>query len=246
MFVPPKDIRGMYDKEKVQMPAGVDSWFSKTNGNVFQGIMLGRYENQYRRYCEVLTAMDRQIDRLLRKVDEMGLRDNTFLIFMADNGMLWGEHRSHGIKEPCEESIRVPMIVRAPGIIREAGSRRSQMVLNIDRAATLLDLAGVPPPEDLDGQSLLPLLRKPKTPGRDAFLLEYWKYYPENTPSYIGVRTATHKYITYEKGLSPQLFDLIRGPAETQNLFGTPAGEKVLPALLSKMNALSDGRKPWD
>ena len=126
-----EDIRGMYAGKKVELPREVDSWFSKTNGNVFQGVMMGSYENQYRKYCEVITAMDRQVQRLVNRVDELGLRDNTIVIYAADNGMMWGEHRCHGIKYPYEESIRLPFIVRCPWLAGDAGTRRKQMVLNI-------------------------------------------------------------------------------------------------------------------
>jgi N-acetylglucosamine-6-sulfatase len=139
----PADIAGMYDREEVPLPPGVDSWFSRTNGNVFQGIMMGSYENQYRRYCETLTAMDRDIGRLLEQVDRLGLRENTLILYAGDNGMMWGEHRRHGIKYPNEACLRLPFMVRCPWLIPDPGSRRSQMVLNIDIAPTLLRTAGI-------------------------------------------------------------------------------------------------------
>ena len=74
---------------------------------------------QYRRYCETLTAMDRDIERLLNVLDDLGLTDNTLVCYAGDNGMLWGEHRCHGIREPYEDSIRLPMIVRGPGWIQD-------------------------------------------------------------------------------------------------------------------------------
>jgi len=92
-FHAPEGIAGMYAQEKVSLPKGVDSWFSRTNGNVFQGIMMGSYEDQYRKYCEVITAMDRDILVLMDRVDELGLRDNTIIVYAGDNGMMWGEHR---------------------------------------------------------------------------------------------------------------------------------------------------------
>ncbi len=242
-FVPPKDIRGMYADKKIELPGEVDSWFSKTNGNVFQGIMVGSYENQYRKYCEVITAMDRQIQRFLDKLDEMGLKDNTIIIFAADNGMMWGEHRCHGIRRPYEEVIRVPFIVRSPWRAKMTGEHRKQMVLNIDVAPTILDIAGVHIPADMDGESMLPILRDIDAPGRKAWLLEFWKYYPENTPSYVGVRNMTHKYIEYEKKLKPQLFDLVNDPREKNNLYGTQKGDKLLPGLKAMMETLMQGNK---
>jgi arylsulfatase A-like enzyme len=239
----PEGITGMYDEEKVSLPKGVDSWLSRTNGNVFQGIMMGSYEDQYRKYCEVITAMDRDIRVLVDRVDELGLRDNTIIVYAGDNGMMWGEHRRHGIKYPNEESIRLALIVRCPWLVRDPGGRRSQMVLNIDFAPTFLDVAGVAVPKGMEGQSLVPILEDRDAPGRRAWLLEYWKYFPENFPSYVGVRTDTHKYIEYEKTLEPELFDLTADPQERHNLLGTPAGEKILPTLKAMLEALKSGKQ---
>ena len=74
-------------------------------------------------------------------------------------------------------------------------------------------------------------------------MLEYWKYFPENFPSYVGVRTDTHKYIEYEKTLDPELFDLRADPGESHNLTGTPAGEKILRELKGMLEALKSGER---
>jgi len=94
----------------------------------------------------------------------------------------------------------------------------------------------------MDGESLLPILRDRDAPGRKACLLEFWKYYPENTPSYVGVRTMTHKYVEYEKTLKPQIFDLVNDPREQNNLYGTQSGDKLLPELKTMMEALMQGK----
>ncbi len=241
-FQAPKKIRGMYDGADVKsvLPPHVDPhWYGKTKGNVFQGIMMGSYYNKYRRYCETLTAMDRDIVRLLDRLDKMGLADDTMVVYMGDNGMQWGTHDCHGIREPYEESARLPLIIRAPWLMDGAGTVRKQMALNIDIAPTMLKLAGLPVPNDMDGQSLLPVLRNRNTKGREAFLMEFWRYYPENTPSYIGVRTDRYKYIEFERGRDPWLFDLAEDPREMTNLYGTPRGNKLTPrmkALVKKLN----------
>ncbi|HOG08357.1 MAG TPA: sulfatase-like hydrolase/transferase, partial [Syntrophales bacterium] len=148
-FQAPADIAGMYHDADVSrvLPPNVDPiWFGKTRGNVFQGIMMGSYEDQYRRYCETLTAMDRDIVRILDYLDRHNLSEKTIVVYMGDNGMQWGTHHCHGIREPYEDSIRLPFIVRAPVIIHDPGGRRHQMILNIDVAPTMLDLAGLEVP----------------------------------------------------------------------------------------------------
>ncbi len=242
-FQAPESIAGMYDGDSVKkvLPPNVDAhWYGKTKGNVFQGVMMGSYYQKYRKYCETLTAMDRDIVRLLDRIDALGLRDNTVVIYMGDNGMQWGTHDCHGIREPYEESARLPLIVRAPGLVPDPGAVRRQMVLNIDLAPTLLALAGVPVPSEMDGHSLVPLLADPGINGREHFLMEFWRYFPENTPAYIGVRTNRYKYIEFEQGRGPWLFDLAHDPGEHRNLYGTLAGEalgKRLKATLQKLMA---------
>jgi N-acetylglucosamine-6-sulfatase len=236
----PDEISGMYDDADVTqvLPDLVDPWwYGKANRNVFQGIMMGSYYNQYRKYCETLTAMDRDIVRILEMLDQEGLRENTIVIYMGDNGMQWGTHDCHGIREPYEESIRLPFIVSAPWLIPDPGTRRGQAALNIDIAPTLLEIAGVPIPRDMDGESLVPIFMNPDVEGRDSFLLEFWRYFPENTPSYKGIRTQQYKYVEFERGRKPWLFDLQEDPGEQANLYDTTEGKKILPELKSMMES---------
>jgi N-acetylglucosamine-6-sulfatase len=243
-FQAPKGISGMYDQADVKsiLPQNTDpSWYGKTKGNVFQGVMMGSYYNKYRKYCETLTAMDRDIVRLLDKIDEMGLQNNTLVIYMGDNGMQWGTHDSHGIREPYEDSAKLPFIVRAPWLIPDPGESRRQIALNIDIGPTILAVAGVPIPTEMDGASLVPIFENPETPGRHAFLMEFWRYYPENTPSYIGVRTEKYKYIEFERGRKPWLFNLEKDPDELSNLHGTLEGQNILPELKILLDKLKSG-----
>jgi len=241
-YAAPRGIAGMYDNADVAavLPPGIDSWwFGKTRGNVFQGVMMGTYEQQYRGYLETLTAMDRDIGRLLDRIDALGLAENTVVAYVGDNGMQWGTHGMHGIREPYEDSIRLPLVVRAPGLVADAGSSRGQLALNIDLAPTLLELAGAPVPAHIEGESLVPVLADARAKGREAFLLEFWRYYPENTPSYRGIRTRTHKYIRFERGRAPWLFDLSADSAEARNLYGTPEGDRVLAELLAVLEGVT-------
>ncbi len=236
----PEGIAGMYKDADLTgiLPDHVDPWwYGKANGNVFQGVMMGSYHNQYRRYCETLTAMDFDIVRLLEFVDQAGLRENTVVIYMGDNGMQWGTHDCHGIREPYEESIKLPFIVRAPWLIPDPGGRRQQLALNLDIAPTLLDVAGLPVPQEVDGESLVPYLMDATAEGREHFLLEFWRYFPENTPSYTGVRTRRHKYVEFERGRRPWLFDLQEDPREQKNLYDAAEGQQILPTLKSLVEA---------
>jgi arylsulfatase A-like enzyme len=117
------------------------------------------------------------------------------------------------------------------------------MVLNLDIAPTMLDIAGITVPPEMEGRSMLPILESGNVTGRKAWMLEYWKYFPENFPTYVGVRTETHKYIEYEKTLKPEIFDLKNDPGEKCNLYGTREGDNVLPGLKTMLAQLKSGKR---
>ena len=150
-------------------------------------------------------------------------------------------HDCHGIREPYEDSARLPFIVRAPWLVQDPGGRRKQMALNIDIGPTMLDVAGVSVPVEMDGESLIPIINNPNARGRKAFLLEFWRYFPENTPSYVGVRTEKYKYIEFERGRLPWLFDIQDDPDELKNLYETAKGKKILPDLKALLRRLKSG-----
>jgi len=237
-FLPPKDLAGMYADETPPIPGEVDPWLGRADGNVFEGTMVGSIENLYLRYCEAITGMDREIDRVLSYLDEANLADNTIVIYASDNGYMWGEHRLIGINWHYEEAIRLQFIVRCPWLVPDKGATRSQMVLNVDLAPTLMELAGVDIPDHVQGTSFLPILSNADAPSRDAWFYEYYKYFPEDVPNIIGVRTKTHKYVEFEGRMKPELYDLTADPKENINLYGTPEGESLTTKLKELMHTL--------
>ena len=153
---------------------------------------------------------------------------------MGDNGFALGEHGFYDKRDAFEESIRIPMLAYAPGMI-EAGTRVMQMVQNIDIAPTLLEAAGVPMPESAktDGRSFLPLLRGQSVPWRNHLLYEYyWEWNFPATPTVFAIRTQRYKYIYYH-GLWDHdgFYDLQTDPHERHNLIGVPAFEPQIEAM---------------
>ncbi|RJP21298.1 MAG: DUF4976 domain-containing protein [Candidatus Abyssobacteria bacterium SURF_5] len=240
-FLPPPELDHLYDEVELGLPKEADSWIGMTRGNMFTGV-FGNIERHVRNYCETLVALDRQVGRVLEKIDELGISDNTLIVYAGDNGYFWGEHRFVDKRWPYEESIRIPFIVRYPALIHDPGRRASQMALNIDLAPTLLDLAGVPVPAQMEGASLKPVLLERSAPGRKAWLYEYFKEFPYNVPEHFAVRTQTHIYVEYAGRHEPELYDIVKDPHQKRNLIGTADGQLLLPELKRMLEDLKRGK----
>jgi N-acetylglucosamine-6-sulfatase len=145
----------------------------------------------------------------LRRAGRLG---NTLVIFLSDNGYLWGEHRLDGKGVPYEESIRVPFVVRYDPAGR-AGQSPGGMVLNIDIAPTIVELSGVPAPR-MDGQSLVPLLTGAGAWSRNDFLIEHVG--GGEPPTWCAMRTQRYLYAVYGRG-GRELYFLREDPLELDN-----------------------------
>jgi len=181
------------------------------------------FDTFYRRYTETLLGIDESIGRLLDYLETTDLAENTLVIYMGDNGFSFGEHGLIDKRHAYEESMRVPMLAYAPGLIAP-GTVVNEMVQNIDIAPTLLALAGVPAPEEMDGASFLPLLRGERIPWRQEILYEYyWEYNFPHTPTVYALRSDRYKYMFYH-GIWDlnEFYDLETDPLEQYNLINSP------------------------
>ena len=241
-FLPPPELNHLYDDIDLKLPEEADTWLGMTRGHMWTGI-FGPMQYHVRNYCEALVALDRQIGRVLDKLDEMGVADNTVVVYAGDNGYFWGEHRLVDKRWPYEEALRIPFIVRYPQLVNNPGRKADQMILNIDLAPSLLTLAGVPVRENTDGESFVPILQDASAPGRKAWLYEYYKEFPYNTPPLNAVRTETHIYTEYESRRRPELFDIVNDPRQQRNLMDTPEGDKLVPELKEMLEGLKAGKR---
>ncbi len=186
------------------------------------------FETLFRRYSEAVHSLDENVGRLLKHLDDAGLRDSTLVVYMGDNGFALGEHGFYDKRDAFETSIRVPLLMRAPGLVKP-GTVVTQMVQNIDIAPTLLGVAGVAVPDGapkMDGRSFLPLLTGlGNVPWRDHILYEYhWEWNFPATPTTFAIRTERWKYV-YTHGVWDRdgLYDLQTDPIERHNLIAVPA-----------------------
>jgi len=239
-FLPPPELNGLYRDVKLNLPKESDPWCTWVNGSIWYGL-LGPLGHIYRKYCETIVALDQQIGRLLNRIDELGIRDNTVVIYTTDNGFFLGEHHLVDKRWAYAESIRIPFIIRYPNFVRAPGRQAKQMVLNIDVAPTLLDLAGVPVPENMEGMSIKPMLKNNDAPWRKACLYEYFEDFPYQVPEMNAVRTPRYKYIEYKTKKPVELFNIVRDTHENHNLINTPEGNQVLPSLKQMLEQLKRG-----
>lgn len=177
---------------------------------------------EIRNYHRCALALDESVGRVLDELRRLGLEDDTVVVYTSDNGALQGEHGGLWDKRAAyEPSIRIPWLMRYPRRI-DPGTTCDAMVLNLDLAPTLLELAGVAAPSLMQGSSCLPQLGG--AAGREEFLYEYFRELGQ-VPTCLAVRTRDWKYVTYPDapGLVTELYDLGADPGELFNLAGDPA-----------------------
>jgi len=231
-FEPPDDLLGTYDNVEIDLPDEAFTYQTLLDRNVWEGT-AGRLQTSYRRYCETLLGLDREIGRLLPPTS-----DNTVVIYTSDNGYSWGEHVLTGKRWAYDDNIKVPLIVRWPDGVAAPGTVIEDPVLNIDIAPTLLDIAGVPIPGSMQGASLVPLLRGDDIEWRDEVFYEYFADFPYQVPPSQAVRTDRWLYVEYDRGLPPELYDTDADPAQHVNLADDPAYASIRQQLSARLAEL--------
>ncbi len=211
-----------------------------------------------RSYLATIKSVDDSVGRVYEALKETGQLDNTLLVFAGDNGMFLGEHGMTDKRTMHEESIRVPLLVRYPALVK-GGTVIAEQVLNIDLAPSVLDVCGATPLRNIHGRSWKPLLAGDARAWRTAWFYEYnyEKQFPY-TPNVRGVRTDTWKYVHYPHGdggpdrHKAELYNLEDDPGEAKNLIDDPACadtvatlKKELARLMQETGALPD-KMPLD
>ncbi len=198
-------------------------------------------ESYYKRYAEALMGVDDSIGRVLAQLEKMGVRDETLVIYMGDNGFMFGEHGLIDKRVAYETSIRVPMLMQCPELFK-GGTVVDQVVANIDIGPTVLEAMGLQKPPHMDGESFLALGQGKSIPWRDYFLyVYYWeKNYPQS-PTVFALRGDRYKYITYY-GLwdADELYDLKNDPNEAHNLWQDPQYRDTVREMETRLYSMMD------
>jgi N-acetylglucosamine-6-sulfatase len=242
-FTPAARHQGRYANAEIVPPAsqadtpenyrGKPRWL-KDQRNSWHGVDFPYHSDldikeYYRSYCEALLAVDDSLGRVLDTLREMGILDSTLVIYMGDNGFMFGEHGLIDKRVAYETSIRVPMLMQCPQLFAPK-TVVEKVVANIDVAPTILEAAGLKAPAAMDGQSFLQLAAGKDVPWRDYFLyVYYWEKNFPQSPTVFALRGDRYKYITYY-GLwdTDELYDLQADPTESKNLIDSPQHQAIV------------------
>jgi len=191
-------------------------------------------------YLRAMLAVDNSTGAVRDCLEELKIMDNTIIVYGSDNGFFIGAHQRGDKRFMYEESIRIPLIVRYPEMVKPGG-KSSEMVMNIDMAPTLIELAGGKVPEEMQGKSMVPLLKNEPVEWRQSFLYEYFQDpYAPGIETLVGVRNQRYKYI--ESPDLPddinELYDLQSDPGEMNSLINSPEHQSILAEMIKEMEKL--------
>jgi arylsulfatase A-like enzyme len=223
----PERLKDLYKDVTVPKPAlwndpgaGKPKAFLEADNVIGTFKDLQDYDKFMKDYYATLVGADENIGRVLETLTSTGKLDDTMVLHTGDNGFFLGEWNRMDKRFMHEVSIRVPMMVRYPKLIK-AGTTSDRMVLNVDIAPTMLELAGVDVPKAMQGRSWVPLFKDPKAEFRKDWLYEYYEY-PDahKVRPHRGVRTETWKLIHYyQEPEEYELYNLEKDPTEKENLY---------------------------
>ncbi len=204
-----------------------------------KALVRWKYQRYLKDYLRCIASVDDNVGRLLAYLDESGLAKNTVVIYSSDQGFYLGDHGWFDKRWMYEESLRMPLMVRWPGQTKP-GSVDAHLVQNLDFAETFLDIAGVTPPEDMQGRSIVPLLKgQPLDDWRKSIYYHYWEFPAVHmVHRHYGVRTDRYKLIYYYLLKEWELFDLQKDPDELKSVYGDPAYAGVVKELKSELKSL--------
>ena len=185
-----------------------------------EDLVRWKYQRYMRDYLRVIRSVDDNLGRLLEYLEESGLDKNTIIVYASDQGFFLGEHGWFDKRWMYEESLRMPLIVRWPGVTVPS-STNDDLVQNLDFAQTFLDIAGAAAPDHMQGRSLVPLLQGyHPTDWRDAIYYHYYEFPASHSVQrHYGVRTDRYKLIHYYRIDEWELFDLETDPDELRSVY---------------------------
>jgi len=251
-WVPADRHKTDYANDKVLKPSlWDDPGAGKPRAFLQAANMIGQYpdtkdfDGMIRDYCRCLAGVDDNVGKVLKALEEKKCLDDTAVFYTSDNGFFLGEWQRFDKRFMHEPSIRVPLLVRYPPMVK-AGTVKTEMALNVDFAPTLLSLAGTKSLTPMHGRSLTDLFTAAAKPWRDAWYYEYFEFpdVSHNVVKHRGVRTDKYKFIHYyEPPFAKwreefELYDLEKDPQERVNLYPRADMKETVEKLKQRMAEL--------
>lgn len=205
-----------------------------------EALVRWKFQRYAKNYLRCVKGVDESVATLRKTLDEMGVADNTVVIYSSDQGFYIGDHGWYDKRWMYEESLKMPLIVSWPGVT-EPGSKNHDLVQNLDYAETFLEMAKADIPDDMQGQSLVPLLKgEQEGDFRDAIYYHYYEYPSVHmVPRQNGVRTDRYKLIHfYQFGDEWEFYDLDTDPDETMNQYDNPYYAEEVAMMKEKLQEL--------
>jgi arylsulfatase A-like enzyme len=193
-----------------------------------------------RDYYSTTLSLDRNIGKILSYLDKNDLTKNTIVVYTSDQGFYMGEHGWFDKRFMYEESMRTPLIIRYPGIIKP-GTVSNQIVSNVDFAPTFLEAAGLEIPNEIQGKSMMPLFRNVNASIRNSAYYHFYEFPGEHSVlKHFGIRTSRYKLIRFY-GYKDfwELYDLQKDPNEMKNLYGLKKYHTITEDLKKQLKQLS-------
>ena len=205
-----------------------------------EDLVRWKYQRYIKNYLATVKAVDESVGRMLQYLEDHGLAENTVVIYSSDQGFFLGEHGWYDKRWMFEESFQMPFVVRWPGVI-EPGARPEALIQNIDYAPTFLEIAGEPVPAEIQGESLVPILKGESVEDwRTSVYYAYYELGEHRVPQHFGVRTHRHKLIYFPETDEWNLFDLVNDPQEMKSVHEDPSYGETLIELRAEYDRLRE------
>ena len=205
-----------------------------------RALMQWRYQRYMQDYLGSIASVDEGVGRVLDYLEASGLDKSTVVVYTSDQGFYLGEHGWFDKRFIYEESFKTPLLIRWPGVT-EQGSRCEEMVQNLDFAQTFLEIAGIAAPEDMQGESLVPLLKGDiRAWDRDAVYYHYYEYPSVHmVKRHYGIVTTDYKLVHFYYDVDEwELYDRKGDPMEMQNVYDDPDYAEVRQELHERLDSL--------
>jgi arylsulfatase A-like enzyme len=202
--------------------------------------MLWKYQRYLQDYLACISSVDDNVGRVLDYLDEQDLADNTLVVYTSDQGFYLGEHGWFDKRFIYEESFKTPLLIRWPKEVK-AGTTNDEMVQNLDFAQTFLEAAGIEVPADMQGESLVPLMKGDTAKwDREAVYYHYYEYPAVHmVKRHYGIVTKEYKLVHFYYDVDEwELYDRSKDPHEMMNVYEDPAYARVVIELKNKLAEL--------